>query len=131
MMPQCQSGMADKKQAGGGEKKKKMKKTSMILLGITMSILLVVVLCIVPISSASTGTQAADFTEGGHLETDFNVNFMTEWWYLNGKATLVSSEGEERDIGFFVTLSHQESPIIVITPNGTQLSHLHSTNRCW
>ena len=95
----------------------------MILLGITMSILLVVVLCIVPISSASTGTQAADFTEGGHLETDFNVNFMAEWWYLNGKATLVSSEGEERDIGFFVTLAHQESPIIV-NPNGTQLSHL-------
>jgi flagellar basal body-associated protein FliL len=65
--------MADKKQAGGGEKKKKMKKTSKILLGITMSILLVVVFCIVPISSASTGTQTADFTEGGHLETDFNV----------------------------------------------------------
>jgi hypothetical protein len=116
MMPQCQSVMADKK-------KKKMNKTCKIILGITMNILLVVVLCLVPISSASTVTQAADFTEGGHLETDFNVNFMAEWWYLNGKATLVTSEGEEKEIGFFVTLAHQESPIIVNT-NGTQLSHL-------
>ena len=99
-----------------------MNKTSgkKILLGIT--ILLVVVICIVP-ASADSSANMADFTEGGHLETDYNVGFMAEWWYLNGKATLASSEGEEKDIGFFVTLVHQESPIIV-SLNGTQRSHL-------
>ena len=98
----------------GGEKRK-MNKTSnkKILLGITMSILLVV-MCVLPTSAEeSFGTQAkiADFTEGGHLETDFDVYFMAEWWYLNGEATLVSSDGEKEDVGFFVVLSHQESPM--------------------
>ncbi len=97
-----------------------MNKTSKILLGLTL--LLVVVMCIVP-ASADSSANMADFTEGGHLETDYNVDFMAEWWYLNGKATLVSSEGEEKVIGFFVTMAHQESPIIV-SLNGTQLSHL-------
>jgi hypothetical protein len=47
---------------------------------------------------------------------------MAEWWYLNGKARLVSSDGEERNIGFFVTLAHQESPLI--SYDEKQLSHL-------
>ena len=83
-----------------------------ILLGITMSILLVV-MCVVPASAESSGIQAevADFTEGGHLETDFDAFFMAEWWYLNGNATLVSSDGEKKDVGFFVVLQHQESPM--------------------
>ena len=94
-----------------------------------MSILLVV-MCFTGLSAAAptligpSGTQAtiADFTEGGHLETDFGVNFMAEWWYINGDARLVASDGEKRDIGFFVIMSHQESPIFI--QSGTQLSHL-------
>jgi hypothetical protein len=99
-------------------KKKKMNKiktnNKKVLLGLTISILLVM-MCVVPF-----GTQAtiADFTEGGHLETDFNVTFMAEWWYLNGDARLVASDGEKRDIGFFVVMSHQESPMLA------PLSHL-------
>ncbi len=93
-----------------------LKKTSRkkILLGITMSILLVV-MCVVPASAESSGIQAevADFTEGGHLETDFDAFFMAEWWYLNGNATLVSSDGEKKDVGFFVVLQHQESPMFI------------------
>ncbi len=90
-----------------------------------MSILLVL-MCVVPL-----GTQAkiADFTEGGHLETDFDVNFMAEWWYLNGDARLVASDGEKRDCGFFVVLAHQESPMIV-SPDGTQLSQYHPLTFC-
>ena len=114
------------KQIGGEKEKMNKTKTSSkkILLGITMSILLVV-MCAVPTSAESFGAQAkiADFTEGGHLETDFGVYFMAEWWYLNGEARLVSSHGEKRNLGFFVVLAHQESPIIV-GPDGTQLSHL-------
>jgi len=50
---------------------------------------------------------------------------MAEWWYLNGEARLVASDGEKRDLGFFVVLAHQESPMIVSPgPDGTQLSHL-------
>lgn len=63
-----------------------------------------------------------DFSEGGHLETDYGANFMAEWWYLNGKARLVASDGEERNIGFFVTLGHQESHLIKI--KGVHISHL-------
>lgn len=90
-------------------KKRSRKK---MLLGITMSILLVV-MCVVPASAESSGIEAevADFTEGGHLETDFDAFFMAEWWYLNGNATLVSSDGEKKDVGFFVVLQHQESPM--------------------
>ena len=109
----------------GGEKEKmnKIKTNSKkVLLGLTISILLVM-MCVVPF-----GTQAkiADFTEGGHLDTDFGVNiFMAEWWYLNGDARLVASDGEKRDIGFFVVMSHQESPMLVSPyPPYPQLSHL-------
>ncbi len=70
--------------------------------------------------------EKADFSEGGHLETDFGVNFMAEWWYLNGKATLVSSDGEIKDAGFFAVLAHQESPLFrgyshLLTFNGLYL----------
>jgi len=97
-----------------------------------MSILLVV-MCVTGLSVAAPttlgpiGTQAtiADFTEGGHLEPDFGVNFMAEWWYLDGAARLVASDGEKRDIGFFVIMSHQESPVFDSPdPSSTQLSHL-------
>jgi hypothetical protein len=91
-----------------------MNKTSnkKILLGITLVILLVV-MCLVPTSAESLGIKAtiADFTEGGHLETDFDVNFIAEWWYLNGEGTLISSDGEKEDVGFFVVLAYQESPV--------------------
>jgi len=94
-----------------------------------MSILLAV-MCVTGLSVAApttlgpVGTQAkiADFTEGGHLETDFGVNFMAEWWYLNGDARLVASDGEIRYIGFFVVMAHQESPMFF--EDETQLSHL-------
>ena len=103
-----------------------------IKVGNIMSILFVM-MCITGLSVAAPttfgpiGTQAkiADFTEGGHLEGDFGVNFMAEWWYLNGDARLVASDGEKRDIGFFVVMSHQESPVFVSPdPSSTQLSHL-------
>ena len=89
-----------------------------IKVGNIMSILLVV-MCVTGLSVAA---PTADFTEGGHLETDLGVNFMAEWWYLNGDARLVASDGEKRDIGFFVIMAHQESPMFVIS--GTQLSQL-------
>ena len=100
-----------------------------IKIGNIMSILLAVV-CVTGLSVAApttlgpVGTQStiADFTEGGHLETDFDVKFMAEWWYLNGNARLVASDGEKRDIGFFVCMGHQESPII--KQGELQLSHL-------
>jgi len=100
-----------------------------IKVGNILSILLVV-MCVTGLSVAAPPTlepigktaKIADFTEGGHLETDFGVNFMAEWWYLNGDARLVAPDGEKRDIGFFVIMSHQESPIFI--QSGTQLSHL-------
>jgi len=84
-----------------------------------MSILLVA-MCVTGLSVAAL---TADFTEGGHLETDLGVNFMAEWWYLNGDARLVASDGEKRDIGFFVVMAHQESPVFV-SPSCPQLSNL-------
>ena len=94
-----------------------------------MSILLVM-MCVTGLSVAAPttlgpiGTQSkiADFTEGGHLETDLGVDFMAEWWYLNGDARLVASDGEERDIGFFVCMGHQES--YMFDMGGQQHSHL-------
>jgi len=89
-----------------------------IKVGSIMSILLVV-MCVTGLSVAA---PTEDFTEGGHLETDFGVNFMAEWWYLNGDARLVASDGEIRDIGFFVIMSHQESP--AFSQDSVNLSHL-------
>jgi hypothetical protein len=103
-----------------------------IKLGNIMSILLVV-MCFTGLSAAAPTTlgpfgtpeKIADFTEGGHLETDFDVNFMAEWWYLNGDARLVASDGEKRDIGFFVVMSHQESPMFAdLYQSPVNLSHL-------
>jgi hypothetical protein len=68
------------------------------------------------------GTEE-DYTEGGYIDTDFATNMMAEWWYLNGNTTLVADDGEERSLGFFVVLAHQESPIMV-TSEGTQLSYM-------
>ena len=89
-----------------------------IKVGSIMSILLVV-MCVTGLSVAA---PTEDFTEGGHLETDFGVNFMAEWWYLNGDARLVASDGEIRDIGFFVIMSHQESP--AFSQDSVNFSHL-------
>jgi hypothetical protein len=104
---------------------KKMSETNIkkILFEITISILLIMT-CVVSTSAGLFGMQEikADFTESGHIESDFDVDFMGEWWYLNGNAKLVANDGENRDIGFFVVLSHQESPYI--SQDGTQLSHL-------
>jgi hypothetical protein len=92
-----------------------------IKVGNIMSILLVV-MCVTGLSVAA---PTADFTEGGHLETDLGVNFMAEWWYLNGDARLVASGGEKRDIGFFVIMAHQESSMFVNPyPPYPQLSQL-------
>ena len=83
-----------------------------ILFGLLVSVL-VVAFFTVSTSAESSGIKSkqADSTEGGNLETDFGANFMAEWWYLNGKATLVSSDDEKKDVGFFVVLGHQESPL--------------------
>lgn len=103
-----------------------------IKVGNIMSILLVV-MCFTGLSAAAptvtgpfgTPTKIADFTEGGHLDADFDVNFMGEWWYLNGDARLVASDGEKQDIGFFVVMAHQESPMFVSTdPPNLQLSNM-------
>jgi len=63
-----------------------------------------------------------DYTEGGSLEADFGTFFMSEWWYLNGEASLIAEDGEEEEIGFFVVLGHTESPSIIV--DGVQFSHL-------
>ena len=98
------------------------KNSKKILLGLTISILFVMMF-VASATADSSGTPAkVDFTEGGHLETDFGANFMGEWWYLNGEARLVSSHGEKRDLGFFVVMAHQESPLF--RQDETQLSHL-------
>ena len=103
-----------------------------IKVGNIMSILLVV-MCFTGLSAAAptvtgpfgTPAKIADFTEGGHLETDFGVNFMAEWWYINGDARLVASDGEKRDIGFFVVMSHQESPMFAdLYQSPVNISHL-------
>ena len=95
--------------------------------------ILLVVMCFTGLSAAAptvtgpfgTPAKIADFTEGGHLETDFGVNFMAEWWYINGDARLVASDGEKRDIGFFVVMSHQESPMFAdLYQSPVNISHL-------
>jgi hypothetical protein len=77
------------------------------------------------VGSIRTKIDVVDITEGGHLEKDFDTDFMAEWWYLNGTARLVADDGEKKDIGFFVVLAHQESPFFVNTA-GKQLSHMLS-----
>lgn len=83
-----------------------VKRINRILIGIVLGIMIFSML-----ASAQVLDKKADAEEGGHFETDFGVAFMAEWWYLNGEATLVSSDGEEKDIGFVATFGHQESPL--------------------
>lgn len=49
-----------------------------------------------------------DYTESGHFEDDFDADMMAEWWYLNGDTKIVGENGEKKDFGFFVVLTHQE-----------------------
>lgn len=82
--------------------------------------ILLLVLCATSLSAAMpnsiepfvTQANTPDITEGGHLETDFGAYFLAEWWYLNGDARLIGPAGEKKDIGFFVCMGHQESPLI-------------------
>jgi hypothetical protein len=55
---------------------------------------------------------APDRTEGGHLDTDFGVLSLAEWWYLNGDLHLASLRGERRELSFYLAGSHQESPLL-------------------
>lgn len=86
--------------------KMEIKHVKRILAGIVLGIMLLSVF-----ASAEVLVQNSDISEGGHLDTDFGTGFMAEWWYLNGQAVLVSPDGEKKDIGFFVVLAHQESPM--------------------
>jgi hypothetical protein len=83
-----------------------IKHVNRIIIGIVLGIMLMSLL-----ASAEVPEMKTDTSEGGHLETDFGTGFMAEWWYLNGKATLVASDGEEKDVGLFAVLGHQESPM--------------------
>lgn len=66
-----------------------------------------------------------DYTEGGHYDTDFNASFMSEWWYQNGDLQLVGKNGEKKNLAFFVTLVHQESPTLFYNSStGEQFSNL-------
>ena len=74
-------------------------------------------------SSQISSAIQLDYTEGGHLDTDFvDAKSMAEWWYLNGKLKLISPSYEIKTIGFFVVMAHQESPMLVV--NGTQVSNM-------
>ena len=76
------------------------------------------VLCLAGISGAESSGEFSDseafsdFTEGGHYDTDYGANFMSEWWYQNGDMRLVSEDGEKRKLAFFIVVTHQESPTI-------------------
>ncbi len=93
-------------------------------------ILSLLILCIAsvagaePTSGNSGNAAVPDYTEGGHNDTDFNANFMSEWWYQNGDMKLVAKDGEKKNLAFFTVLCHQESPTMFIGPSGIQLSYL-------
>jgi hypothetical protein len=74
-------------------------------------------------SNNSSNVAVLDYTEGGHNDTDFNANFMSEWWYQNGDMKLVAKDGEKRELAFFVVMAHQESPGLK-DASGTNLSYL-------
>ena len=66
-------------------------------------------------SSQISSAIQLDYTEGGHLDTDFvDAKFMAEWWYLNGKLELISPSDEIKTIGVFIVMAHQESPMLVV-----------------
>lgn len=67
-------------------------------------------------------SQTLDYTEGGHLDTDFNTFFLSEWWYLNAKATLRSTHNDVVNIGFFLVFGHAETPMFMV--DGVQLSQM-------
>jgi len=78
-----------------------------------------------PNSEISGDSLVMDYTEGGHYDTDFDASFMSEWWYQNGDMRLVGEDGEKRDLAFFVTVVHQESPSFFYNSESeTQLSNL-------
>lgn len=92
--------------------------------------LLLLILCTASMAGAESSSKNSnnvavlDYTEGGHDDTDFNANFMSEWWYQNGDLRLVAKDGEQKKIAFFVVMAHQESPEFVDPDSGTQLSYL-------
>jgi hypothetical protein len=75
-----------------------------------------------PIGENSRDVAISDYTEGGHYDTDFNANFMSEWWYQNGDLKLVAKDGEKKKLAFFVVMAHQESP--GLQNSGIPLSYL-------
>jgi len=81
-------------------------------------ILPLLLVCLIGISGAEPNSKTSgnaavmDYTEGGHYDTDFDASFMSEWWYQNGDMRLVGEDGEQRNLAFFVTLVHQESPTV-------------------
>lgn len=78
-----------------------------------------------PDSKTSGNGAVMDYTEGGHYDTDFDASFMSEWWYQNGDMRLVGEDGEKRNLAFFVTVVHQESPSFFYdSKSETQLSNL-------
>ena len=94
-------------------------------------ILLLLLVCLSGISGAepnsktSGNTKVMDYTEGGHYDIDFNASFMSEWWYQNGDLRLVGENGEKKNLAFFVTLVHQESPTLFNNSDtGEQFSNL-------
>lgn len=78
-----------------------------------------------PSSEYSENTAFPDYTEGAHYDTDFDASFMSEWWYQNGDLRLVGEDGEKRNLAFFVTMVHQESPTLFYnSESGTQDSSM-------
>ena len=92
-------------------------------------ILPLLLVCLIGISGAESNSKTSgneavmDYTEGGYYDTDFNASFMSEWWYQNGDMRLVGEHGEKRNLAFFVTLVHQESPT-VFNDSGKQFSNI-------
>jgi hypothetical protein len=80
--------------------------------------LLLVIICLAGISDAKISEESSGnsgclgCTEGGHYDTDFNSNFMAEWWYQNGDMRLVGENGEKKNLAFFAVMAHQESPTL-------------------
>ncbi len=58
----------------------------------------------------SHGGGTPDPTEGGHMDTEFGVLSLGEWWYFNGDLTLLGGDGP-RKLSFFLAGSHQESAL--------------------
>lgn len=92
---------------------------------ISVSVIITLVVFLVStlsVSYAENQLSANDLTEGGHLETDMGAFFLAEWWYINGHLQLEAQDGEQRSVGWFAVMGHQESPSI--TDGTIQLSHM-------